>query len=55
MRCPKCTTALELPAPHPDGLTGMTYRECLACGYLRAVTKRPRRERIEDGGQRDTV
>ena len=40
MRCPKCTTHLERPAPHSDGLPGIQYRNCLACGYTVAVTRK---------------
>jgi Zn ribbon nucleic-acid-binding protein len=48
MRCPKCRSLLEEPRELPDGLPGVKYRECLSCGYTVAVTKKPRKVRLDE-------
>jgi DNA-directed RNA polymerase subunit M/transcription elongation factor TFIIS len=46
--CQKCRNLLSAPQPITDGLPGILYRVCNSCGYSRAVTQRPRRERLPD-------
>lgn len=45
-RCPRCGNQLGEPREHPDGLPGLLYRECSACGYVRPVTSRAKRESL---------
>lgn len=45
-RCPKCHTPLPAPAPHPDGLPGTLYDICHGCGWSRAITRKPRKEKL---------
>ena len=47
-RCPKCNTILKAPAPHRDGLDGVLYETCNSCGWNRAVTRKPRREKLKE-------
>jgi ribosomal protein S27AE len=46
--CPKCGGNFKPPAEHPNGLPGILYHECYNCGYAQAITKRPRRERLDE-------
>ena len=47
MKCPKCNNVLSEPQPHPDGLPGVLYRTCKACGYSRAVIKKMKKEKLK--------
>lgn len=42
--CPKCGAALDAPRPgrpnRDDEFPAITYRDCLACGYIKVVRKR---------------
>lgn len=46
-RCPQCRTILPAPAEREDGLPGVKYESCNGCGWSRAVTRTPRKERIK--------
>lgn len=48
LKCPKCRSVLPAPTEREDGLPGIKYESCNNCGWSRAVTVRPRREKIAE-------
>lgn len=48
LRCRKCgAVALrERDGAEIGGMPGLKYEECGACGNARAITKRPKREKL---------
>lgn len=47
--CPQCHQGgLSEPHEREDGLPGILYRDCNVCGYVKALTRRPRKVRLND-------
>ena len=48
MKCPRCGTTLTKPRARADGLAGIKYADCRACGYTVPQAKRrpTKRERV---------
>lgn len=40
MKCPRCGTTLTKPRARADGLAGIKYADCRACGYTVPQAKR---------------
>lgn len=50
MRCGQCGRQLTyldvVDGKDCGGMPDIKYHECLSCGWMRAITKRPKRERL---------
>lgn len=45
--CPMCGgDVIVRPGSEVGGLDGINYRQCNGCGWMEAVTRRPRKEKF---------